>query len=88
MAPGTPFNPNRAANPAFFFTRMGDDSVAGTVRNLVLLGGSITVDPGSGNVFNRVTSLRMRLQVPEPAMAAGLMVGAGALLTLARRRRA
>ena len=39
----------------------------GTVRNLVLLGGSVTVDPASGNVFNRVTSLRMRLQVPEPA---------------------
>ncbi|MFO0688220.1 MAG: PEP-CTERM sorting domain-containing protein [Myxococcota bacterium] len=87
---GTPFLPNRIQRTAaqgFFFTRMGDDSVVGTVRNLVLLGGSITVDPASGNVFNRVTSLRMRLQVPEPAGAAGLLVGAGALLAIARRRR-
>ena len=87
---GTPFLPNRVVRTAmqgFFFTRMGDDSVVGTVRNLVLLGGSVTVDPSSGNVFNRVTSLRMRLQVPEPAGAAGLLVGAGALLAFARRRR-
>ncbi|MFO0687238.1 MAG: PEP-CTERM sorting domain-containing protein [Myxococcota bacterium] len=87
---GTPFLPNRIARTAmqgFFFTRMGDDSVVGTVRNLVLLGGSITVDPSSGNVFNRVTSLRMRLQVPEPAGAAGLLVGAGILFGIARRRR-
>lgn len=89
---GTPFLPNRVSprtgmQPGFFFTRMGDDSVVGTVRNLVLLGGSITVDPASGNVFNRVTSLRMRLQVPEPTGFAGLLVGAGALVAIARRRR-
>ncbi|MEZ4331403.1 MAG: PEP-CTERM sorting domain-containing protein [Myxococcota bacterium] len=87
---GTPFNPNRViltAMDGFFFTRMGGDSVSGTVRNLVLLGGSITVDPASGNVFNRISRLEMRLQVPEPAGALALMAGIGALAALARRRR-
>jgi hypothetical protein len=87
---GTPFNPNRVfltAAQGFFFTRMGEDSVSGTVRNLVLLGGSVTVDPGSGNVYNRIASLRMRLQVPEPSSAAMLLAGAGVLIGLARRRR-
>jgi hypothetical protein len=86
---GTPFLPHRVALTAaqgFFFTRMGSDTVVGTVRNLVLLGGSVTVDPGSGNVFNRVSSLRMRLQVPEPSAITMLLVGAGALVALARRR--
>ncbi|MEZ4331405.1 MAG: PEP-CTERM sorting domain-containing protein [Myxococcota bacterium] len=87
---GTPFNPNRVvltAAQGFFFTRMGEDSVSGTVRNLVLLGGSVAVDPGSGNVYNRITDLRLRLQVPEPASALGLLAGAGALVAFARRRR-
>ncbi len=87
---GTPFNPNRiplAFGNGFFFTRMGDDSVVGTVRNIVLLGGGIAVDPDSGNAFDRVTHINMKLQVPEPAGAVGLLVGAGALLGLARRRR-
>jgi hypothetical protein len=87
---GTPFNPNRVfltAAQGFFFTRMGDDSVSGTVRNLVLLGGSVTVDPGSGNVFNRLTTLNMRLQVPEPVGALGLLAGVIGLASVARRRR-
>ena len=87
---GTPFNPNRVlltAAQGFFFTRMGGDSVTGFTRNLVLLGGSVSVDPGSGNVFNRITSLRMHLTVPEPAAALGLLAGAGALFALARHRR-
>src|SRR5690606_3199077 len=91
---GTPFNPNRViltAMDGFFFTRMGDDSVTGTgsnaVRNLVLLGGSIAVDPGSGNVFNRVAMLRMRLQVPEPTGALALLAGVAGIAALARRRR-
>jgi hypothetical protein len=70
---------------------MGGDTVTGTganaVRNLVLLGGSVSVDPGSGNVFNRIATVRMRLQVPEPASALGLVAGGGLLLGLARRRR-
>ncbi len=87
---GTPFAPGFVTppvKPGFFFTRMGDDSVVGTVRNIVLLGGSVTVDPNSGNIFNRVSSLRLRLQVPEPAGVAGLLVGLGALAGIARRRR-
>jgi hypothetical protein len=87
---GTPFNPNRIPlnfGQGFFYTRMGDDTVVGTVRNIVLLGGGIAVDPGSGNAFDRLTSLHMRLQVPEPTGAAGLLLGAGALIGLAWRRR-
>jgi hypothetical protein len=88
---GTPFNPNRVQNavPGFFFTRMGDDSIngAGTTRNIVLLGGAATVDPDSGNAFDRITHVSMKLQVPEPTAAIGLLIGAGALVGLARRRR-
>lgn len=89
-AMGTPFNPVRVplvAGQGFFFTRMGDDSVVGTARNIVLIGGAIAVDPTSGNAFDRVVHLSMKLQVPEPASAVGILVGAGALLGLARRRR-
>lgn len=88
---GTPFNPQRVAlgfGDGFFFTRMGDDSVVGTARNIVLIGGGISVDPDSGNAFDRITHLSMKLQVPEPASAIGLLVGAGALVGLARRRSA
>jgi hypothetical protein len=88
---GTPFNPQRVplvGGQGFFFTRMGDDSVVGTARNIVLIGGAISVDPDSGNAFDRVTHLSMKLQVPEPASALGLIVGAGALVGLARRRSA
>ncbi|MEZ4292240.1 MAG: hypothetical protein R3E53_17535 [Myxococcota bacterium] len=87
---GTPFNPNRVfltAAQGFFFTRMGEDSVTGTVRNLVLLGGAIAVDPGSGNVFDRIAGLRMRIQVPEPAGAIGLIAGIAGLAAVARPRR-
>lgn len=89
-AMATPFNPQRVILPAgngFFFTRMGDDSVVGTARNIVLVGGAISVDPDSGNAFDRVVHLSMKLQVPEPASAAGILIGAGALLGFARRRR-
>ncbi|MEZ4331402.1 MAG: hypothetical protein R3F35_06595 [Myxococcota bacterium] len=87
---GTPFNPNRVvltAAQGFFFTRMGGDSVTGTVRNVVLLGGAIAVDPASGNVYDRISSLRMRLQVPEPVGALGLLAGVFGLTAVARRRR-
>lgn len=87
---GTPFNPNRVPlvfGQGFFFTRMGDDSISGNVRNIVLLGGGIAVDPGSGNAFDRLSTLNMQLVVPEPAGAVGLLVSAGALMGLARRRR-
>ena len=94
-AVGTPFAPAAITPPAshagFFFTRMGDDTVSGTganqVRNLVLIGGSVVTDPDSANIFNRITSLRMRLQVPEPSAALGLIAGVGGLVALARRRR-
>jgi hypothetical protein len=65
----------------------GDDSVTGTVRNLVLPGGAISVDLASGNVLNRISSLRIRMQVPEPSGAAGLLIGAGVLLGFFRRWR-
>jgi len=86
---GSPFNPQRVLNAAapFFFTRMGDDSVVGTARNLVLIGGAISVDPDSGNSFDRILSLTMKLQVPEPSAAAGLLAGTAAIVALARRRR-
>jgi hypothetical protein len=88
---GTPFNPNFGTQPVsqgFFFSRMGTDSVSGTNRNLVLLGGGVAVDPGSGNAFFRITDLSMNMSVPEPAAGLGLLAGGGALIALARRRRA
>lgn len=94
---GTPFNPNRVPlvfGDGFYFTRMGDDSVSGTpanqVRNLVLLGGGIAYDQGSLNAYDRMSTVRMRIytNVPEPAGAAGLLVGALALGGLMLRRRA
>lgn len=87
---GTPFNPNFGTQPAsqgFFFSRMGADTVSGTNRNLVLLGGGVAVDPGSGNAFFRIMDLRMSMSVPEPVAGLGLVVGAGALVAVARRRR-
>ena len=83
---GTPFAPNFQPSGGFFFTRMGTDTVTGTNRNLVLLGGGVSVDPNSGNAFFRITDLRLDLQVPEPAMGLGLLAGAAGLLTLAGRR--
>jgi hypothetical protein len=94
---GTPFNPNRIPlvfGQGFYFTRMGDDSVSGTgpnqVRNLVLLGGGIAFDQGSQNAYDRMSTVRMRIytNVPEPAGAAGLLIGALALGGLVLRRRA
>jgi hypothetical protein len=88
--PGTPLSPNVGTQPGsagFFFTRMGTDSVTGTNRNLVLLGGGVSVSPPSGNAFFRITDLRMNMQVPEPAMGLGLVAGATALAAIARRRR-
>lgn len=88
---GTPFNPRVVprppGSPGFFFTRMGQDQVTGTVRNLVLVGGSVVVDPFSANVFNRILSVRMRLQAPEPAEATGVLVGTGGVLVAARMTR-
>jgi hypothetical protein len=88
--PGTPFSPNVGTQPGsagFFFTRMGTDAVSGTNRNLVLVGGGISVDPNSGNAFFRITDLRLNMTVPEPGMGLGLVAGGMALLGLARRRR-
>jgi len=92
---GTPFNPNFGTQPAsqgFFFSRMGTDNVTGTGpganRNIVLLGGGVAVDPASGNAFFRISDLRMTLSVPEPATGLGLLAGLGALVGLARRRKA
>lgn len=86
---GTPFAPNfqqQAYGDGFFFTRMGTDTVMGTSRNLVLLGGGVAVDPPSGNAYFRISDLRLSLTVPEPAMGLGLIAGATALVALARRR--
>lgn len=88
--PGTPFAPNvgtQAASAGFFFTRMGTDQVSGTNRNIVLLGGGVSVDPPSGNAFFRITEMHLEMTVPEPATGLGLFAGAAALVALARRRR-
>jgi hypothetical protein len=88
---GTPFNPtftNVPASLGFFFSRYGTDAITGSGnRNLVLLGGGVSVDPNSGNAFFRMTDLRMNLSVPEPATGLGLLAGAGMLIGFARRRR-
>jgi hypothetical protein len=88
--PGTPFSPNVGTQPGsagFFFTRMGTDTVSGTNRNLVLVGGGVAVDPNSGNAFFRVMDLRLDMTVPEPAMGFGLIAGVTGLIALASRRR-
>jgi hypothetical protein len=91
VPPGTAFAPNvntRTAAQGFFFTRMGgDQTTAGTRRNIVLLGGGLARDPNSGNLFFRILDLRFDMTVPEPAMGLGLVAGATALVALARRRR-
>ncbi len=89
IAPGTVFNPNfgtQVASLGFFFSRHGNDSATSQNRNIVLLGGGLAVDPGSGNSFFRNTRLEMDLAVPEPATSLGMLAGAGALIALARRR--
>ncbi|MBY0399816.1 PEP-CTERM sorting domain-containing protein, partial [Myxococcota bacterium] len=88
---GTPFNPAfqaRTFAQGMFFTRMGDDSVTpvGQLRNLTLIGGGIAYDPKSGNSFFRVTDLRLKILVPEPAAGAGLAIGAMLLAAYAGRR--
>jgi len=89
LSPGTIFNPNfgtQAASLGFFWSRQGGDSASGTNRNIVLLGGGVSVDPGSGNSFFRTTRLEMNMTIPEPATSLGLLAGAGVLIGLARRR--
>jgi len=89
-AAGTPFAPNfvqLAFGDGFFFTRMGTDTItASGNRNIVLLGGGLAGDPASTNNFFRISDLRLTLAVPEPAMGLGLVAGALALVTIARRR--
>jgi hypothetical protein len=65
---------------------MGTDRVSGTNRNIVLIGGGVGVDPGSGNAFFRLLDLRLDLSVPEPSIGFGLLGGAIALVALGRRR--
>jgi hypothetical protein len=88
---GTAFSPNvnpRTAGQGFFFTRMGTDkTTGGTRRNIVLLGGGVARDPGSGNLFFRIMDLRLDMQVPEPGVGLGIMAGVSGLLYLGRRRR-
>lgn len=90
---GTPFNPTfgtQATTQGFFFSRQGTDSLtttpAGGGRNIVMLGGGISVDPDSGNAFFRITRLEMNLVAPEPATGAALAAGLGGLAWFARRR--
>ncbi|MBW2422865.1 MAG: PEP-CTERM sorting domain-containing protein [Deltaproteobacteria bacterium] len=88
---GTAFAPNvspRDAVEGFFFTRVGTDkTTGGTRRNVVVLGGGVVGNPGSGNLFFRIADVCFDIEVPEPAMGLGLAAGATALVALARRRR-
>ncbi|MFO0688215.1 MAG: hypothetical protein U0900_05865 [Myxococcota bacterium] len=86
---GTPFAPNvqpRSFAQGMFFTRMGGDvASSGFLRNVVLLGGGIAHDPKSANAFFRVTELRMRIIVPDPAVAPGLAAGTALLAAWSAR---
>ena len=87
---GTPFAPNvsnRDAALGFFFSRAGANSVVGSQRNLVMLGGGVATDPISGNTFYRLTELRFQLNpAPEPVGLAGLFLAVGGIGAVARRR--
>jgi hypothetical protein len=88
--PASAFAPSagaRTPGQGFFFTRMGGDSVTGTRRNLVLIGGGVSLHPNTGNLAFWLADLRLDLNVPEPATGLGLVAGASALVMLARRRR-
>lgn len=83
VADATPPTVNGAA---FQSTTTGSDSrTAGGNGNITLVGGSVSYAGATGNVFFRVTQLKMTL--PEPGASAGLAVGLLGLLALARIRR-
>jgi hypothetical protein len=81
---------NTPAPNSFIFTGSDTTSVtaSGTVRNLVLIGGAISISNGGAQSlpFNRIGILDLTL-VPEPAAAGGLVAGALGLLGLAWVRR-
>ena len=71
---GTPFNPNFGTQPVsqgFFFSRMGADTVSGTNRNLVLLGGAGAAEE---EVDRTITSLGLADRVRRPGRVSDRVV--------------
>lgn len=83
------YPPLGTATPFFLFGTTGDDTVTpgGEIRNIVLIGGGVSLSGASGSLFNRIQVLDMSLAVPEPVQMGGLAAGALGLLALAWVRR-
>jgi hypothetical protein len=79
--------PTSMGGPFTFSTQGYDDRDASGNGNIQLVGGGILYGGLSGNVFNRIT--RLRMAVPEPigpaVLAAGL-VGLGVVARIRRKR--
>ncbi len=83
------YPPLGGATPFFFFASTGNDTVtpSGEIRNIVLIGGGVSLSGASGSLFNRVQVLDIAMVVPEPAQAGGLAAGLAGILALAWARR-
>jgi hypothetical protein len=81
------YPPVGVTTPFFVFQTTGSDTVtpSGNIRNIVLLGGSISRSGKFGSLFNRISILD--IAVPEPATLGGLAAGMFGLLALGRVRR-
>lgn len=77
--------PTTMGGPFTFSTAGYDNRDAAGNGYIQLIGGSVIYAGGTGNVFNRIT--RLRMAVPEPFVPVGLALGAFGLTMVHRRRK-